>query len=558
MKLYLLLILVFSSFSWSQTESVKHPRVLELEELFRDEASRYFERRFPNEAFFVRVDVTPLRRDSINNGSKGESLPYFDYESEEGIDEWDDVKTPLAFLRSRVSKVAIELSVPEKFSDERVASLRDELSIYLRLLPYRDDVKVERKIKDKSSFDVPAYAFVVIIGILMATLVGAFIIRSGLKKSGLSGTAQTSPSVPAAQAPQVSSPQVTKHSDKKSSSTAVSGDVTFHDPIKLLDVVHLKIEQIEKSETFPTLNDLMTLSELATRSSGKLSSLLAEFPQEWRKAIFPLGKGQEWLEAFCQNERIDFESLNILDKISRERSFSKKDRLWEDLIIQVWRGSDRLVPFFKKIPVDHAFLILESIPKTVSLSIAKKAFPGAWGRLLEKQGTEIALTPSILKDYIEQSRGFEPILEWSMLESYRKDREILDYLDRVTIDDEKDVYDTIAEDSFIIKVRPPFFQVFELEEEEWILFVRKFPLEQWALSVVNSSRHFIKKIMDALDEKQKLVFSQHLRRFDSNLDLREQTRVRREIASTYSVQKTIATVAPATPELKGESDAQSA
>ncbi len=557
MKVYLLLMFFLCGNLWAQAADSKHPRVLEVEELLRDEASRYFERRFPGEAFFVRVDVVPLRRDTIS-GKRTESLPYFDYESEEGIDEWDDSKTPLPFLRNRVTKVSIEISVPEKFSDERIAGLRDELSIYLRLLPYRDDVKVERKIKDRSDLQIPGYAYVLIAGIFLAAIAGAFVVRGGLKKSALSAPAASSNSPAAASSAAATASPRSRDTGAKASSTAVSGDVTFHDPIKLLDIVHLKLEQIEKSQTFPTLSDLMTLTELAEKSSGRLSSIIGELPMPWRRALFPVGIGQSWLEAFSKNERIDFESLNVLDRISRERSFSKKDRHWEDLLIQIWRSGERGIPFFKKIPIDHAFLILDSLPKTISLGIAKKAFPGAWGRLLGKGNGELALTPTILQDYLEQVRALEPLLEWSMLESYRKDREILEYLDTVSIDDEKDVYETIAEDSFVFKVRPPFYRVFELEGDAWVSFLRRFPIELWALTVVNSSRNFIRKVSDGLDEKQRLVFSQHLRRFDQQLEIKEQIRQRRAIATAYAVEHTNPAPTPMPAASEGEKNAKSA
>ncbi len=538
MKLFLFLQLILASLAWGQAGPVKHPRVAEVEELLRDEASRYFERRFPGEAFFTRVEVMPLRRDAVS-GKRTESLPYFDYESEEGVDEWDDPRTPLPFLRHRVSKVAIEISIPEKFSDERIAGLKEELSIYLRLLPYRDEIKIERKIKDKSEFLVPDYAYVMIAGVFFATLVAALVIRSGLKKSVLAGGA-ASASAPSPQMPVANSvgggANTRQATIKTSSSTAVSGDVTFHDPIKAIDIVHMKVEQIEKSQTFPTLTDLMTLFELANRAPEKLAALVGELPEAWRRNLFPLGQGQSWLEAFSRSGRLDFEALNILDQLGRERSYMLGDRVWEDLLIQIWRMGEKAVPLFKKIPADHAFVILDGLPKTISLAIAKKAFPGAWGRLLEKSNRDLALAPPVLRDYLEQARTIEPMLDWSMLESYRKDRELLQYLDSVSIDDERDVYDSLADDSFVLKVRQPFYTVFELEGGEWEAFLRRFPIERWALAVVNSSRSYIKKVTEGLDEKQRLVFSQHLRRLDGDLDIQEQVAARRDIAKLYATE----------------------
>jgi hypothetical protein len=194
----------------------------------------------------------------------------------------------------------------------------------------------------------------------------------------------------------------------------------------------------------------------------------------------------------------------------------------------------------------------------VSLPIAKKSYPGGWGRLLEKTKGDVVLSASVLSDYLEQSRAIEPLLDWSILEDYRKDRELLNYLDKVTIDDEKDLYDTLSDDSFILKVRPPFYKVFELEAQEWSSFIRRFPLERWALSVVNSSRNYMKKINEGLDEKQRLVFSQHLRRLDGELDVLEQSSARQEIAKVYAaevgVEKTAEqAVEPAKEELDEKS-----
>lgn len=525
----ILLQLAFSAMA--QNVPVKHPRVAEVEERLRDEASRYFSRRFPGEPFFVKVEVSPLRRDMIA-GRKTESLPYFDYESEESVDEWDDPKTPIAFLRHRVTKVTVDISVPEKFNDTRVAGIKDELSIYLKLLPYRDEVRVEKKLKDTTPL-VPFYIYPLVIGLLISALAGGFIIRSGFAKmknqTNASGAAAATSAQPAAM------PRSREEGAKKGS-TAVSGDVTFHDPIKTIDIVHLKMDQIEKSGTFPTLNDLMTLHAMGEALPERLGALLCEMPSQWQKNLFPLGQGQSWLEAFCHPGRIDHECLMSLDRLGKERSFVGSDRTWEDLLIQLWRMGEKSIPFFKKIPQEHAFIILNVLPKSMSLGIAKKAFPGAWGRLLDNKLGQVLISPQVLNDYLAQTVAIEPKYEWKLLETYRKDRELLQYLDRVTIDDEKDVYETLPDDSFVLRVRPAFYRVFELEGEEWNQFVAGYPLEKWALVVMNSSRQYIRKLGEALDDKQRLVLSQYLKYLDSGFSLEDQIHWRKAMALTMSQQ----------------------
>jgi hypothetical protein len=523
------LVSIFMFQAVAQNVPAKHPRVAEVEERLRDEASRYFSRRFPGEPFFVRVDISPLRRDMIA-GRKTESLPYFDYESEESVDEWDDLNTPISLLRNRVTKVTIEIAVPEKFNDTRVAGIKDELSIYLKLLPYRDEIRVEKKLKDVSPF-MPFYVYPLMIALLISALIGGFIIRSGFSKmktqnTGNSTAASVSPSMA------MPSPQRGRDEGNKKGSTSVSGDVTFHDPIKTIDIVHLKMEQISKSGTFPTLNDLISLSEMGETLPERLGALLCEMPGEWQKTLFPLGQGQSWLEAFSHPGRIDHDCLVTLDRLGKERSYVGGDRNWEDLLIQIWRMGEKSIPLFKKIQQDHAFIVLNALPKSISLGIAKKAFPGAWGKLLENKPGQVIISPQVLSDYLSQSLAIEPRFEWKILESYRKDRELLKYLDRVSIDDEKDVYQTLSDDSFVFRVRPGFYRVFELEGEQWKKFVARFPLEKWALVAMNSSRSYIRQITEALDDKQRLVFSQYLKVFDQGFSTDDQVSWRKVIAES--------------------------
>lgn len=524
--IWLLLSLSLSSWVFAQSGPVKHPRVAEVEEKMRDEVARYFTRRFPNEPFFIKVEVAPLRRDMVS-GQKMESLPYFDYESEESVDEWDDPKTPISFLRHRVTKVSVEISVPEAFDDARVAEIKDEISVYLKLLPFRDDVRVERKFKVAQAPLITAEMYQLFGGLMISALVVGFLVRSGFSRVK-TGTQGNAPAYAPVAASSSSAPR--ERSAPHKGATAVSGDVTFHDPLKTMDIVHLKHDQISKSGTFPTLNDMITLHGVGEKNPTRLGALLYEMPVEWQKKLFPLGVGQNWLEAFCDPGQLDHECLSLLDRIGKERSLSSGSREGEDLLIQLWRMGEKGIPFFKRIPQEHAFIILNMMPKSIALGIAKKAFPGAWGRLLENQTAQAVIDISTMQFYQAQALSMDPPFDWRLLENYRKDRELLKYLDTVSIDDEKDVYDTLPEESFVLRVRPAFAQVFQLEGEAWRNFVAGYPLEKWALVVMNSSRNYNRQILDVLDDKQRAVFSQHLKNFDQGFEVTDQSEWRRTMA----------------------------
>jgi hypothetical protein len=552
--------LMAGSLAFSQNPvATKHPRVIEVEEILRDESARYFNRRFPNTPVLVRVEIFPLRRDQVL-GRKTESLPYFDYESEESIDEWDDPKTPVAFLKTRVTKVTVEISVPDDFNEKNTKAVQDELLIYLKLVPFRDEVKVEKKLNDSTPW-VDHTVITMGLMILFSALSLGFIIRSAFLKVKPQQAASGAASAVAAPSVGVSSSSSGPKSEKQKISTAVTGDVTFHDPIKTMDIVRLKLDQIEKSGTFPTFKDLSILHDLAQDFPDKVGALVFEMPTEWQKQLFPLGIGQSWLEAFSNTGVIDHLCLVTLDKMGKDRALLGGEKVKEKVLIQMWRMQDQAVNWLKKIPQDHALVLLNDLPKTIGLTLAKKAFPGGWGRLLEKQTSQgVILTPNVLQDYLQQMLSIEPYYEHTLLENYRKDRELLNYLDRVSIQDEKDVYDSLPSDSFVMKVRKPFYVVFEQSDNEWKKFVLSYPLEKWALVVMNSSRNYIRRISDVLDEKQKLMFSQYLKMLDNAFTLSEQILWKKAMADALAVKEIKVQTEPTSPNTveSDNNEAQSA
>lgn len=557
MKYIVCIVMSLFSFSvFSQTPQLEHPRVMELEDKLVKEASSYFARRYPGDPFFIKAKVQPLRRVPEKKGSDEENLPYYDSDSEEIVDEWDDPTTSLSFLRNRVTKVYVDVSVPLTFDDQKLEDIKQELSVYLRLIPFRDEVKIEKKLK-ASVETTPNYIFYIVGGFIGAAILLGVMLRWSLgtmkTQNASSGGAAASVASPPMAAPATGS---TGYPYKK---TDVQGDVTFHDPIKTLDIVHTKLNQIEQSKTFPTLRDVIELDSLCQSDPLRLGAILFEFSNESRKNIFKMSRDTNWLQAFTSPGEINQSCLKTLDKMTRERDFSASDRDWEDLLIQVWRLGDKAPTFFKSINSDHAFIILNLIPKSFSLQIAKKTYPGSWGKLLENRDVNVVIDPKIIKDYLRKALELEPWFQEKMLENYKKDKEILSYLDTVNIDDEKDIYDTLQVDSFILKVRPAFYKVFELESDKLGALVEAFPIEKWALVLMNSSRNYLKVISEKLDDKKKMVFSTHLKRFDqSGFNLEEQNNWKAMMAKEAQKQFQMLNLPANAESDKGvESDSQS-
>ena len=500
----------------AQSGPVKHPRVIELEDKLTEEASLYFSRRNPNEPFFVKIEVEPLRRKGPQ-GAMSDSLPYFDQETEEVVDEWDDPTTPLSFLRNRVIRVRVNVAVPEKFDDMKITEIKQEVPIYLNLLPNRDEITVERKFKTIEP-QTPNFVYYILGSLIISSLLIGLMVRwsvSKMKTPATAGGSSAGNSAVSYAPPQGSSGGGRGKSSGGKVSTAVSGDVTFHDPIKTLEIVHIKIKQLSDSGTFPTLKDIILLNEICQKDSRAAGALIYELPAEWQKTIFQMGNDQSWLEAFSNPGQIHQDALMSLEQMARQRTYIAGDRVWEDLLIQLWRLGDKSINFFKGISQDHAFLILSLLPKSLSLGVAKKCFPGSWGRLLDTKPQNLVIDSKVLNQYLVLALDIVPPFDLKMLDEYNKDKEMISYLDMISIDDERDIYETLKKDSFIFKVRPPFYKVLELPPENLGEIVNSFGLDQWALAIVNSSRQYKKSVSDQLDEKKKIIFSSHLKRLDN-------------------------------------------
>mgnify|MGYP000738574870 CR=1 FL=1 len=130
-------------------ETVKHPRVAELEEFLRQTADAHLRSRFPSQPFQVGVSIDPLFRYENEGDDEdtlaGEDLPAMFVSREEIRDEWDDPSRSLHQLMSRVRKIKLELSLPAGMSDDEIEETKSSVQSSLHLIPGRDSIEVVRK-----------------------------------------------------------------------------------------------------------------------------------------------------------------------------------------------------------------------------------------------------------------------------------------------------------------------------------------------------------------------------------------------------------------------------
>ncbi|MFY7992628.1 MAG: hypothetical protein ACOVP4_04985 [Bacteriovoracaceae bacterium] len=534
--LFLVITLISVSLAWAQVEP-KGPRVIELEEKIEADASKYLNQRFPGSPYFIKVDVQPLRSE-LKKGEYVENLPYLNYETEDYVDAWEDPNISISYLRNRVKKISLDVSVSEGLQDKDVQEIRDSLMSFLKLISFRDEIKVEKRLQVAKN-TTPEFVYY-ILGSLALLLFGiGFWVRTSVKTIAKSVGGQASSNAGNSM-PMMSSGGGGVGSDSNftvKDVPPIRGDINFFDPIKLIEVLHLKIKQIVTVNHFPTLQDMIILEKLSETNPGALGALVSEFPQDIQKNIFQLGRTEKWIEAFAYPTKVDQTVFQSLEDISRSRDIKKSDYEFENLLIQLWRLGDKLPVFLKEINPDHAFSILGRLPKSIALKYGKKAYPGNWGKILEDSHSNIVIDANLVKDYLKKAIAINPPLEYALVDSYKKEKEVMEYVRAASIEDERDIYETLSHDSFIVKTRAPFYRVFELDEAKFSKVTEKFSIQEWALALINSSRVYIKQYADTLDEKKKYMFSVSLKNLDEkNIKAHEQMLIREKIASFAKTQ----------------------
>ena len=88
---------------------------------------------------------------------------------------------------------------------------------------------------------------------------------------------------------------------------------------------------------------------------------------------------------------------------------------------------------------------------------------------------------------------------------YFKDAELYEFLDQSNTKDEREIYKSLPEDSWLQKHRYPFFKVFEAHDPLFETLVEEVPLDQWAWVVNQCDRMECERWFQFLSPKQKFM-----------------------------------------------------
>lgn len=496
-------------------EVMKHPRVVELEDRLNKDAAAYIKSRFPDVPFMVVVRVDPLRREGQVGSSAQESqgLPYFEsFEDDEEIrDEWDNHQIPLMALLNRVRKISVQISVPSKLKTAEVDEMRDGIFSVLHLTPARDQIEVSRR--EWTLEEVPWLSVYVLSGAMLALLIGLLVInRTSANRIARALTEMKVQNGGGGQSA-ASLPPMPSEREFDSSRKTGSQEVKFNDPIKMKELASGIVSYLSNSGAFPTHHDVFVLDSLGKRSPSKLGALLMEFSSEVQASLFSYSAGQHWIEALNEPGFLDFECIETLQSISQHARDIKSIRV-KNSVLAVWRLGDERAKFLRTLQRDEAFYLLSEMPKSIAVSEARKAFPGAWGAILDVNFKAKEVSEKRLEEIRNYAVMIDSLRDMQLVKRYRAEKELLEYVKFVDPNEEREIYEAASSTSLIHQMRPPFYSVFLQNDEVLGKLVPTIAVDTWALALFNVLKTERTIIDKHLSEKQRFLMIERFKRFD--------------------------------------------
>jgi hypothetical protein len=513
----------------------KHPRVAELEDRLAKDASTYLRGRFPDAPFLVTVSVDPLRRVEGKTGGQNsgdERLPYFDVQTEEILDEWDDPQVSLGSVMLRVRKILVTISLPDSTRDSEAVEIKDSIHALLHLVPARDEVKIERRAWQTGP-DPRVWGSAAFLALVLF-MMGLFAVQRAstnrLAKALLDSKAQGgggggNPAALAAAA--AAAPAAEAPGRGREAPGSLGGDLRFSDPIRIREMLLSCQTALAQSPSFPSLEDMIELDRLGRRDPRLLGAILGEFPLETRRRLFALSFSSSWLEALTRSGSVTMEGLELMQRLARNQS-NQPTGPWEELLLAVWRLDDLRTGYIKQISTEEAMAILADLPRDLGLPTARRAFPGSWGSLLDPSFTPQRPKSERIRQLIAKAHEVRPLQDLAHVERYRRDLELLDYARAADPREEREIYDALPRDSLVATLRPAFFRALELPEAGRRELVQRVSVQQWALALFNVSRDDRKPIEELFGEKLRFLFAERMKRLDQTPPERESVSAARD------------------------------
>lgn len=522
-----------ASLAWAQEG--KNPKVAEMEAYLTQKVITYVNSRFPNMPVLVYLQVDPLRRSNsaMAEGIAKDILPYFAEAKVDNTDEWDDPNRSVHDLIPRIRGVQIKITVPDVVTNEELFEMRDALYSNLGLIGGRDKIDFERKNwKKEEKFPYEIVALVAIAVTIL--LVGLFFIMRGLASSvrkALSDSASQNKGGNNNAAAMAMAAQPPMPREKN---LASAGNLQVNDSLRLADKIDELLQKLNEDPAFPTLEDMINFEDKVIEDPAFIGTILQEMPRKMQEELFRRGSSPKWLDAFFQNATLDIDKYQFVLQLSyRKRDAAAK--VWQELLISLWRLGEDLTNFMKTIEQRDALGILAWMPTRISIPTAREAFPGGWGILLKSDFKPAPLPEKMILDLMEKATARKAFNSLEMVNRYRHERGLLDFLRICTLEEERDIYRASKGDAGIHLLRPPFYPIFEGSEEDLKQLADQVTGPDWGRALFNVDRGLRGKITQFFNDSKNYQMIETLKQCDQGgISMNEVGQMREKIARIYA------------------------
>ena len=538
-NLFLSLVVIFTTLVLS-AQTGKHARVAEVEKFLSKEALDLLKARFPEHPFMASVSIDAVHRgNGTGNKAAGEKLPYLETDSEEVVDEWDDPAFSNMALLARVKKVVVTLSLPDKLTNDEISEIKTALYSNLNLIEARDTVDIRKRNfgGSNSSLKDNFWNYVGFSGLNWLMLIVAFgglfwflsaRIKSGMKEIKIqtapNGAANTSPAT---------LPQMDSSNDRTSKAMSqISGDVKFSDPFKIKEILSSYVTKIEKMPNFPNFQQMTAMDEFCEKNTGECGALMYELPQKYMEKLFSFSSENYWLQALNEPTDMNSSCIEILNKVIRLNDSVNPEI--DTLLIQMWRLGKDLPTFSKSLNQNEAFTLLAQLPASIGLAVAREAYPGSWGGLLNKTFTPVQFSADRIQFLDAQLKKMKPLRDQKYIQKFKHDQDLIKFLLVTDPQTEKEIYQARENPTELMNLRQPFYVVLDASDEIKTEFAQKINIEDWAYSFFNLPRTERKSFESCFSDKQKFRYFEILKQLDQKNPPAEIVgRVREKIAMYF-------------------------
>lgn len=506
---------------------VEASRLIEIEDYFTHKASRFIETRYPDRAFTVYAKVEgeekpePRKPASLED-RKTLTLPYLETIDARQLNFWDRKDISLGTMISYLKSIYLKIDVEGPVSAEDLDLLKTDLFQHLKLSPIYDRVEVSTRSWPKESF-FHKYKVSLFIGagLFVLFLSTFFFIFRNSVHSLVQGLAQPLSEIGRSAESVARTSGLAKETQGGGSS--IGSDVDVKDWLSQGELTDFKSEVQTLRELFqnPTGELLTAMNTLGESDPATMGAYLSLIDIEVLKPLLQWSNGAWWRVAITQPGPFH---KGLLSLHLQFKQLARKQELMpnvgtasgNELSLALSRlDIKNYGSLFEGTSFEQAMPYLSLLPKDRMITVAKYLYPGRWAELLVQSNNANNLQEQKTKSMLDKALKLVPRKTESEIALYFRDAELLRFLDMSSTKDERDVYKTLPDTSWVKKERTPFYNLFQANESILARLANDVAVESWAMVIDLCDRQECDVLFKHFSSRQKYVIKELREKFKS-------------------------------------------